>query len=313
MDTCILELGAWTVRLVRCRRLERGPFEVAEMESVRIGTGESIDRTGVITPSTSVELSSSVSKLLEVAQARCRNAPLHAIAPHALGGAKNARSVLSAILRRTGVSVALLSPKDTAHLAYRAARSELAHLDGEATFVHLGDAAVDFAWGTRAAADRVETLSFGVARLHRAYGLDASGLPEADASALRSLVRLCAGPAARRFRECGAPVLVATSENAAAVREVASAWGFLDPESAVIGRVALRALATEILGASVWDLENLGVDRRRAPLVGTAAVMIDALADLLGKREVVLAASGASEGAALEVLGRPLLGLAAGA
>jgi exopolyphosphatase/guanosine-5'-triphosphate,3'-diphosphate pyrophosphatase len=313
VDTCILELGAWTLRLTRSRGAERGPVEVVDMESVRVSTGESIDRTGLISPSASVELSSAVSRLLELAKTRCRNAPLHAIAPHALGGAKNARSVLSAILRRTGVPVTLLSPRDTARLAYRAARSELSYLEGQAAIVHLGDAAVDFASGTRAALDLVETLPLGVARLHRAYGLDAEGLPGVDAGALFSLVRLCAGPAARRLREWGAPVLAVASENAGAVRDAASAWGFLDRESEVIGRVALRALTMEILGASVWDLENLGIDRRRAPLVGTAAVTIDALADLFGKREVVLAASGTSEGAALEVLGRPAFRLAAGA
>jgi exopolyphosphatase/guanosine-5'-triphosphate,3'-diphosphate pyrophosphatase len=313
MDTCILELGTRTVRLMRSRGVERGPVEVADIENEPVSAGESIDRNGIISPPASAELSAAVSRLLDVAKARCRHATIHAIAPHALGGANNARSVLAAVQRRTGVSVTLLSSKDTARLAYRAARSEFGHLGGQTAVVHLGDAAADFTSGTRATLDIADTLPLGVARLHRAYGSGESDLAAADAPALSFLVRLCAGPATRRLREWGAPVLVVTSENAAAVREVGRVWGYLGEESETIGRVALRALAAEILGASVWDLENLGIDSRRAALVGTTAVTVDALSDLLGQREVLLGASGPSEGAALEVLGRPPLKLASGA
>jgi exopolyphosphatase / guanosine-5'-triphosphate,3'-diphosphate pyrophosphatase len=313
MDTCILELGVRTLRLLGSRAAERGPVEVVDIHSERVRLGESIDRTGTVTASVSSDLLAAVSRLLEVAHSRCPGVSLHAIAPHALGGSENARSVLAAIGRRTGVAVTLLSPRDTARLAYRAARSELGYLGGQTAVVHLGDAAADFTSGTRATLDVADTLPLGVGRLHRAFGSGDSGLAAVDASALSSLVRLCAGPATRRLREWGVPVLVVTSENAATVREVGRAWGFLGEDSETIGRVALRALATEILQASVWDLENLGIDPRRAALVGTTAITIDTLTDLLGQREVLLAASGPSEGAALEILRRPALKLASGA
>ena len=127
----------------------------------------------------------------------------------------------------------------------------------------------------------------------------------ADSGALFSLVRLCAGPACRRLRAWGNPALVVGSENAKAVRTVARSWGYLDTDSNDLCRLSLHALVPEILDAAPESLCALGIDASRSSLVGTAAVVIDALADLLGQREVRFADFGVAEGAALTRLAGP--------
>lgn len=314
MDTCILELGTREIRLLRARLVAGGGnVETVAIENELVSADESIDRTGSISPGAAAEAEAVVLRLLDAARVRFRDVPVYAIAPHALGGAKNARTVLDSLARRIRIPITSLSARDTARLAYRAARVELGAFDGQAAVVHLGDAATDLASGTRGSVDLAETLTMGVARLHRAYGGTDGGLPIAEANALFSLVRLCAGPAGRRVRDWGASALLVTGECAAAVRDVATAWGFLDEDTDVLGRVALHALAAEIIAASPEDLENARIGPNRAPLVGTAAVMIDAFCDLLGQRDVALGSSGAAAGAALDVLTRPPLRLASGA
>lgn len=312
MDTYILELGTREFRLRRARLASSGRIETVGIESERVALDESIDRTGTISQSASTEALAAVLRLLDVARLCCRGAEVYAIAPHALGGARNAESVLDTLARRARISITFLSLRDTTRLAYRAARVELGAHEGQAAVVHLADTAIEIASGTGASLDLAETFSIGVAPLHRAYGGTERGLPAAEASALFSLVRLCGGPVGRRVRDRGVPILLVTSENAEAVRDVASAWGFLDEDRDAIGRVALHALATEILAASPADLENVGVSASRAPLVGTAAVMMDAFCDLLGQPEVLLGTSGPSEGVALDVLSQPEFRLAAG-
>jgi exopolyphosphatase/pppGpp-phosphohydrolase len=146
-----------------------------------------------------------------------------------------------------------------------------------------------------------ESLPIGIVRLHRAYGETESGLLQADSSALFGLTRLCGGPACRRLRDMGATRLVFGSENATTLRDVAIQLGYLEPDSNSLCRLALHALVPEILAMPTDEICALGVDPERANLVGTTAVVADALADLLGEREVRFTTSGVVEGAALAV------------
>jgi exopolyphosphatase/guanosine-5'-triphosphate,3'-diphosphate pyrophosphatase len=270
------------------------------MESERVGLDASIDATGGIGRRTWGDALHTLGKLLEVARRRAQFDPLVVIAPHALGAAHNASAFVDAARRRFGVGITLLSQADSARLVYLGVRAGAPEVTGTAVVAYLDDAVLDVAAGSGADSDWSHTLTLGVQRLHAAYAARGVGLRLAEATALFGLVRLCAEPTSRRIREQGEARLVVASENAVAVRDVARAWGFLEDDATSLGRMALHALVPEILAAAPSSLCRLGIEPFRASVVGTTAVVLDALADLMGQREVYFSESGVREGVVLQ-------------
>lgn len=306
MNACILELGTRTFRVARVGRSDVRGLDVEVIESERVGIDASIEATGGIGRRTWGDALHALGRLIDVARRRAPLSPLFVIAPHSLGAAHNAEAFVDAARRRFGVALSLLSPADSARYAYLGVRAGAPDLVGTVVAANLDDGALDVACGHGEGCDWSQTLSLGVQRLHAAYAARGIGLRLAEGTALFGLVRLCAEPAARRIRGEGEARLVVASENALAVRNVARAWGFLEDDADSLGRMALHALVPEILAAAPASLCRLGIEPFRASVVGTSAVVLDALADLLGQREVRFSTSGVREGAALELsLGAP--------
>jgi len=299
METAVLELGTRTFQLSRATQTDNGAASINSLAVECVAFGADIDAHGSLGRRAWADALSALDRLLRAAQ-RNRLKTLLAVAPHALGGAEDAEGFVRAVERRFGVRVDLLSPTETAQLAYRGARRALMPIDALGV-VHLGDSTIDVAAGRGAQCDITDSLPLGITRIHRAYDATDAGLEASDCQALLGLMRLSGGPAARRLREYGAPVVMA-SGYAGAVLDVARAWGYVDALSPSIGRLALHALVPELVLSGPEALTQLGVEPWRASLLGTAAVAIDALAGLLGQREVWLMSDGVTEGLALEAL-----------
>jgi exopolyphosphatase/guanosine-5'-triphosphate,3'-diphosphate pyrophosphatase len=315
MNVCILELGTRSFRMLRVQRPvddAGGALEVEALESERVAIDASIEATGSIGRRTWADALQTLGKLLDVARRRSKASEIFAIAPRGLRSADNGDAFLDAARRRFGIDVELLSTADSARLAYAGVRGAAPDLRGRVAVAHLDDGALDVASGTATSCEWAQTLSLGVQRLHTSYAL--SGVLERDeATALFELVRLCAEPLGQRVSSDGTTRLAVASENALAVRDVARAWGFLEDDTDALGRVALHALVPEILAASPSSFCRLGIEPFRANTVGTSAVILDALADLLRQREVVFSSAGLCEGAAVEWELRDAPLLAAGA
>jgi exopolyphosphatase/pppGpp-phosphohydrolase len=262
----------------------------------------SLATSGAIDRRTWADAMRALGRLVTRAERTGANHGVVAVAPHALGSASNAEAFAAAVRRQFSIAVMLLSSSESVSLAYRASRTELADFRAAAAVIHAGDATIDVAAGVGSTCDVVETVPAGVLRLHEAYGPAARALAQSDAGALFALVRLCGGPACRRLREWAPSTVVFASENARAVWSIARLWGYAEPESASLDRVALHALVPEIVAASTSSIHDLGIDPTRVNLVGTTAVAIDALADLLSLREVRFTSVGVADGAALDVL-----------
>jgi exopolyphosphatase/guanosine-5'-triphosphate,3'-diphosphate pyrophosphatase len=308
MNACILELGTRSFRLARVGLSDDRGLDVQGLESERVALDASIDATGGIGRRTWGDALQTLGRLIETARRRAPLSPLFVIAPHALGEAHNADAFVEAARRRFGISISLVSQADSARLAYLGVRAAAKDLSGGAVVAYVDDSVLDIAYGSGPECAFSQTLSLGVQRLHAAYAARGVGLRLAEATALFGLVRLCAEPVAKRVPDAGHARLLVASENAIAVRDVARAWGFLEDDADSLGRMALHALVPEILAAAPSSLCRLGIEPFRASVVGTTAVVLDALADLLGQREVRFTTSGVREGAALELS----LGIAVG-
>jgi len=272
METCILELGTHAFRAVGAELDRSGALLTTELARERVPLDASIDETGDISRPAGAHALAALGRLLSAVAARGDGAEVHAIAPDAFALAGNGAAFASAIEKRHRLPVSVLTPRQTMRLATLGARADLRFLGGQAVVVHAGDVALDLGSGTRATLDLDAMLPLGVPRLHRVFGGSREGLPAEESGSLFS---------------------------------VGAAWGFLDAGNR-LGRLALHALASEILNATLGDLEAVGLAPDLAAHVGTTAVIADAVSDLLGQREMLLSAAGPLDGAAIEILGRPL-------
>jgi len=298
MDVSILELQTGGFHLLHAHVGAGERLVVSTEAAERVGIDASVDATGHIGRKTWADSLRAFGRLATSARKWTQSGDVIALAPNGLGGALNGATFLQAARLKHGVGVDALSAAEAAHLVYAGVHDELGDAGEALVVAHLGDTTVDLVAGRGAAATAHGSIALGVARIGRAFGAE-RGLGPDDAAALFSLVRMCGGPAGRRLASVvEGSRLVVTSARARAVREVARAWGYLEPEATMIGRLTLHALVPELLEASPASLCRLGIGADDALLVGTTAVMIDALADLLGRREVCFAGSGVRHGAA---------------
>ena len=298
METCIIELGTRDFHFVRSCLGATQDLEVLEHVTERVALDSSIDATGSIGRRARADALRTFGRFVSMARKRRPSQRVLAVAPHT--AAYNLEDFFEAVWRRYGVTVDVMSVDRMARLTYRAVRHELGTTPSSIVVAHLGSTNLNLAWGSGAHCDSVKGLSLGVGRLHHAHGSGAHGMLACSGrAALFTLTRLSGGPVARRLRLGGDHALVVCSDNAAALREVARAWGYLEADDVTLGRIVLHALVSEVLAAPLSSLCRLGLEPRRAALVGTSAVILDALADLLGQREVRFARCGLREGLAL--------------
>jgi exopolyphosphatase/pppGpp-phosphohydrolase len=309
MDISILELGARSFQLFNIRGFSRGSSLVrtttVRVASEPVSIETSVDASGAIDRTSWADAMRALGRLVTQAEQAGANHGIIGVAPHALGGAGNGEAFVGAVRRRFGIAVMLLSSAESVRLSYGASRMELRDARSASALIHVGDATIDVAAGAGGACDMVDVLPLGIHRLHRAYDATERGLRLQDSSALFSLTRLCGGPACARLRglgQWGATRVVFGSDNARAIWNIARLWGYAEPDSASLDRVALHALVPEIIAAGPSALLDLGVDSVKASWVGTTAVVIDALADLLALREIRFTSGGVAEGVALDVL-----------
>lgn len=298
METCIIELGARDFHFVRSCMGATQDLEVLEHVTERVALDSSIEATGSIGRRARADALRTFGRFVSMARKRRPSQRILAVAPRTT--ADNLEDFFEAVWRRYGVTVDVLSVDRMARLTYRAVRHELATTPSSIVVAHLGNTILNLAWGSGAHCDAVKGLSLGVERLHHAHGNGAHGtLADSGRAGLFTLTRLCGGPVARRLQLGGGHALVVCSDHAAALREVARAWGYLEADEVTLGRIVLHALVSEVLSVPLSSLCRLGLDPRRAALVGTTAVILDGLADLLGQREVRFARYGLREGLAL--------------
>jgi exopolyphosphatase/pppGpp-phosphohydrolase len=302
MDAAVLELGTREFRLLHARIDAGGRLQVITEAVERVGIDASLDATGHIGRRSWADGLRAFGRLSTAARRWSRSGEVLALAPHSFCSAPEAGSFVLAARVRHRLGIDVLSATECAHLVYAGVKHELGLAEEPVLVAHLGDATIDLVAGSGDRCVAHGSLGLGVARLNRAFaGADGALLPE-DGAALFSLVRLCGGPAGRGLAGTESRRLVVSSDYAVAVSDIARAWGYLDSGSAVLGRLALHALVGEAVAATPASLCRLGIPPERAALVGTATILVDALADLLGQREVAFASSGVRHGAAIRWL-----------
>jgi len=230
-----------------------------------------------------------------------------AVATSALRDARNGRQLARRIGASLGVPVRVLTGEEEARLIFAAFRQRLAIRDGLHLGFDLGGGSLEIALGDDTDVHWETTLPLGVARLHGEFGRE-DPMPRAARDAIRARVRGSLSGVAReiaRYRplECiGAGGTLSALARRIVTRR--TSWPARGVNQLFLPVSELRELAAELV-ASTHDerLRMPGLQKQRADLLPTGAVVLECLANELGLAGFTVSNWGLREGVILEALG----------
>jgi exopolyphosphatase/guanosine-5'-triphosphate,3'-diphosphate pyrophosphatase len=215
---------------------------------------------------------------------------IRAVATAAIREASNQEALITAIARRTGVDVAVLTDEEEARLAFVGATTALDHPpDGDIAVIDVGGASSEIAIGTIAGGVRASS-SFRIGS-----GMLADAYLKSGPPTVRELQRLRAhvGGTFEGFVLPTPELAVAVGGSASGLRRLVGT--VLDHESLERG---LRILATTVSEAVARSTE-LEVERVR--LLPAGLLVLEEIADRLG-RQLNIGRGGLREGVIVDML-----------
>jgi exopolyphosphatase/guanosine-5'-triphosphate,3'-diphosphate pyrophosphatase len=215
---------------------------------------------------------------------------IRAVATAAIREASNQEALITAIARRTGIDVAVLTDEEEARLAFVGATTALDHPpDGDIAVIDVGGASSEIAIGTIAGGVRASS-SFRIGS-----GMLADAYLKSGPPTVRELQRLRAhvGGTFEGFVLPTPELAVAVGGSASGLRRLVGT--VLDHESLERG---LRILATTVSEAVARSTE-LEVERVR--LLPAGLLVLEEIADRLG-RQLNIGRGGLREGVIVDML-----------
>lgn len=293
MDIAVLDLGATSFHLLHARIWPDGSLVpiADEAELVRLGANTMISDDAWTRGLDAIGRLVRHASLLEPDR-------LIAVGTSALRDAANGRAFAHAARALQGIEVRVLSADDEARATYRGARSELPETDARIAVIDLGGGSLEVALGDGGGCRETFSLPLGAERLRDAFSF-ADPFTPADADALAALVRMSAGPVARRVRAFAPERVLLASGTARTVRTLVGSYFAAHAVQRTLLRSALGDAIPLALAAPARELIQRGVVPARCATVGVAATVLHALLGLLGADEAFVSSRGLREGVAL--------------
>jgi exopolyphosphatase/guanosine-5'-triphosphate,3'-diphosphate pyrophosphatase len=196
-----IDVGTNTIKVLVASVGEDGALEVIarEKELVRLGTETLF--TGRLSDEAIEAGVSAVEKL--VREARAAGAEeIHAVATCALREASNAEEFQAAVLRRTGVSLEVISGEEEARLIHLAARSEFPSQLDPLLVIDIGGGSTELVISREGRVILNESVPLGVVRLTARYSRNDPPSKE-DRRAIKKAIRTAARRAVEAVRRTG--------------------------------------------------------------------------------------------------------------
>ncbi len=233
--------------------------------------------------------------------------PVIAVATSALRDARNGRALARRIGASIGVPVRVLSGEQEARLIFAAFRQRLAIRSGLHLGIDLGGGSLEIALGDDNEIHWETTLPLGVARLHEELG-QADPMPRAVRDAIRARVKGSLSGVVRRLARCGPIECIGAGGTLSALaRRVVTrrtSWPARGPNQLFLPVSELRDVAAELVASTHAErLRMPGLQKQRADLLPTGAVVLESLANELGLAGFTVSNWGLREGVILEALG----------
>jgi exopolyphosphatase/guanosine-5'-triphosphate,3'-diphosphate pyrophosphatase len=204
-----MDIGTNSIKLLVAAVEEDGVLEVISREKSLVRLGTETLATGYLPPEAIEAGVSAVQELLKSAQAQGAEL-VRAVATCAVREASNGRDFVEAVLRRTGVSVDVISGEEEARLIHLGARSEFPERLDPIFLVDIGGGSTEFVISKGARVLLTESLALGVVRLAGQYAGNDPPTSE-NLRAMKKAIRATAQRAVEAVRKTGFRTCVGSS------------------------------------------------------------------------------------------------------
>lgn len=222
-----------------------------------------------------------------------------AVATSAMREALNRDVLISRIYREAGIELVAISAAEEARLVREAVFAVSVGRFSPRLILDLGGGSLELSFLRGRKVDRGFALPLGTVRLMEQFNLAGPFTPEAF-TGLQTHVRSALRAQLRGSMQVGRSAAVACGGNAEALARVAAGPRVAGFNTLNLGR--LREMLWDILRLDVEGrMDNFGVRRDRAEVMGVAAVVFTTLAELLDARHLIIPGVGVREGVLREL------------
>jgi exopolyphosphatase / guanosine-5'-triphosphate,3'-diphosphate pyrophosphatase len=217
-----------------------------------------------------------------------------AVATSAMREAINRDVLISRIYREAGIELTAIGAAEEARLVREAVFAVSVGRFAPRLILDLGGGSLEMSFLRGRKVDRGYALPLGTVRLMEQFDLAGPFTPEA-LEALQAQIRSVLRSQIRGSVQIGRSAAVACGGNAEALARVAPGPRVAGFNTLNLRR--LRELLWDILRLDVEGrMDNFGVRRDRAEVMGVAAVLFTTLAELLNARQLIIPGVGVREG-----------------
>lgn len=232
-----------------------------------------------------------------------------AAATGVLREAKNRRSFLAEVARRTGLTLRLLSGQEEAHLMFQGVLSSLQEIRPWLFIVDIGGWSTEIIWAEKGIARKTASIGLGTVALCEKYlksdppeELEMEKMGQKVETVLRRVLQKWKGQGWRRKKGQGG--LVGTAGTITALAAIDLGLSVYDP-----AKITGHCISRSRLGQMLGHLRFLpAIERRRIPgmemgredLILSGAVVVSKMLDLVRLEEVMVVNSGLLEGVLMD-------------
>lgn len=302
----VLDLGSTSFHLLVADASANGEIERVARERVMLRLGAVMGGGSRIPQDVGDKAVESARGLARLAE-REGAETLLPVATAALRDADNGARLAARIAEAVSAPVRLLSGEEEARLIFAAFQQRGLLEPGVNLGLDLGGGSLELALGDARGVAWEATLRLGAALLHREC-VSSDPMADAEVSAVCERVRTLLGPHAQAIARRRPSACVAAGGSVRALARLAARRRDLPREDPIdrlrISRRELRELCRELVRAGHDErLRMPGVQKDRADLLPTAALVLETLVEELDLEGITVSEWGLREGVILEALG----------
>lgn len=301
----VLDLGSTSFHLLIADAHSGGEIKRVTRERRMLRLGSSIAKSTHIPEEAierSLEAALNLREIAEAHEVEC----LFAVGTSALRDADNGPEISDMLADALGVPVRVLSGLEEARLIFGAYRQRLGLRAESVMGADLGGGSLELMLGDGRQLDFEATLKLGVARLHGEF-VHSDPLVSSELEAMRARIDELLAPHEPVLRAPGLRNCMGSGGTLGALCRVIWARRGSDsprPSGITVALDELRDLETDLIASSHEQrLATRGIDKRRADLLPTGAIVLCRVAERLGIETFTYCDWGLREGVIIERLG----------
>ena len=279
----VLDLGSNTFHLLAAN-VVGGTVTRVDDASIAVRLGERAFAKGRITEKAWARGIDAIDKLLD----RCQTMPI-TVATGVFREAANATQFVDEVRGRFGLHIAILPGNEEARLSYRGVLADALDPDARIAVFDLGGGSLECSTGVGGRVELADSLPIGVLRFARL-----------TAGEVRARVREIAAPIVTAIRASSPDEVILSSGTARALGRVTRELGIREPVIGCLSAGTVKRLASQLPAMETRDICSLGISASRSDVIGTGAIVLAAIVEMIGVPFVRIATGALREGVALE-------------